>query len=443
MCKLVNPRQALFLVLAAASLGIGTGAHAAEATRVVSGSRSRGELFDFNLSLAWLREQKTAVIRREFQGQATGGQTGVVNDLVYQQTRNVLALRADAGIIGDVSLFFVAPLVLTDDRSLGFDRRDASCDALMGGASSECVNDSTSTLLRDGILPGARSAKYGWDTLHGRPFERPSEGVFQGPTRKGFEYLGLGINWAIFNQLRDDTKPTWMVRFESRFSVSQSMRFDPAQPTANTGVGLGYHQFVFSTLFSRHFGRLDPYVSGWYMAPQMTAGSPYKDFTLGTKGFGGPQHRAGTEFGIEGVIWEQPQARQRVTLELRGRYELRFFGLAHSELWEVLSGPSTCKTEPGTCRPNLDRDLNGDGLPDANPGITRTPSYGVLGGDAGINVQVGRYIRFRGLFGMSFEQDRFLTDGRSGNEAYDIPGRRFRVDDARIWSLALEGALLF
>jgi hypothetical protein len=432
----------------AAALACGPlSARAAEVTRLYSGSRAKGELPDVGLGLAWLREERTAVVGRELQDAAAGGRTVLVKDLIQRQTRNLLQLHANIGLFHDLGLFVAAPFVISDDRSLSFDRRDDACrTATPGGAAStgpRCIDENNSTLLRDGIVPGAGMASYGLDAEHERPFARPSEMVFRGPTRRGLEYLGVGVAWAPMSQARDPEKPNWVLRFESRLAVTEAMRFDPAKPKANTAVGPGYHQFIFSTLFSRRFSRFDPYVGGSYLLPVAGSSSPFEQFPLGTEGFGGPQHRATAEAGVELVAYENARFRQRVTLELRGHMELRFFGLARSELWEALAGRSTCPEDPGSCRRDVDRDVNGDGTIDANPGITRSPGYGVFGGAAGINVQMGRYFRFRGLFGLTREQDRFISDGRSGNESYDLPGRRFRVQDAGGWNLQVDGGLLF
>lgn len=432
-------RKALALAAALASLAAPGRAAAAEVTRVVSGGQGRGTLFDLNLSLAWLHDQRSASVKRELESAATGGRATVVRDLVYTQTRNLLALRADVGLYRDLSFFATLPLVLGDDRSLDFDRADNCTTA----ASADCVDETNSTLLRDGILPGAGAASYGIDAEHTRPFQRPSRTVFRGPTRQGIEHLGVGLAWAVLNQARDESKPTWIVRFETRFDVGKDQRFDPAKPVGNRGAGLGYGQLVWSTVFSRRMSVLEPYLGGFYALPFASDTSPYGQYELGRSGFGGPQHRAGSEFGLEGAIWEDAAARQRIAFEARGRFEMRFFGLAQGELWEPLSGSAACPTMASACRRDVDRDLTGDRVVDPNPGVTRSPSYGVLGGDVGLNVQVGRYVRFRALFGLTFEQSRMLSDGRSGFEIYDAPGRRFKIEDGRAWHLLTEGGLLF
>jgi hypothetical protein len=425
---------------------------ASEETRVVSGSQGKGDFPDVDLYVTWLRLHRTAAVGRELGDPSTTGRTTVVKDLFYKETRNVLRLRADIGLFRDLSLFVIAPLVLSDDRSLDFDRRGNSCAGVpptgMGpapepGPSASCVDEGNSTLLRDGILPGAGMASYGLDAPHERPFARPSQTVFRGPTRKGFEYVAVGLSWALMNQKRDPTKPTWILRFEPRLQVGETMSFDPVKPLDNKAVGLGYHQFVFSTVFSRKFVHFEPYMAAWYMLPKETGSSPFGKYPLGTEGFGGPQHRAGAQMGVELVAYDDVRARTRVTVEVRGEMELRFFGLARSELWEPLSGRSSCPADPTSCRREIDVDLDSDGKVDPFPGITRSPSYGVFVGSAGLNIEAGRYVRLRALAGLSREQDRFISDGRSGIESIDQPGRRFRVEEAGGWHLLVEGGLLF
>jgi hypothetical protein len=425
------------LAVAVAVCGV-RAARAAEVTRVVSGSRQKGDWVDIDLSLGWTHEARRAAIKRELEGQATGGQIALRNDLVFRQSRDALRLRADVGVWRDLSLFLALPIVLADDRSLDFDR--SSCGF---GAAPGCIDENNATILRDGILPGFGSPSFGLDSRHQRPFQRPSETVFRGPTRKGLEYLGLGASWALLNQDRDFTHPTWIVRAEARFAVGADMRFDPLHAGANTAAGPGVHQFLFSTIFSRRLWTLEPYVGGWYLLPVATSGSPLAREVLGKRAADTPQHRAGADFGVEAMVWDDPRSQRRITFELGGRLELRMLGLEQGPLWEPLAGSPGCPSMPGACRRDVDTDLNGDGRIDPNPGTTRVPAYGILGGQAGLAVRAGRYLRFRGLFGLAYEQDHFLSDGRSGNDLYDIPGRRFRLEDGVTWNFLLEGSVLF
>jgi hypothetical protein len=221
------------------------------------------------------------------------------------------------------------------------------------------------------------------------------------------------------------------------------MAFDPARPTSNRGVSLGYTELLWSTVFARRFTRIDPYLSGWFSLPLATGGSPYKRYTLGRNAFAQPQRRLGSEVGFETDMWRSPTSESRLTFELRGRMELRLYGLAQGELWEVLSGSADCPKDPVACRRDVDRDFTKDDKVDPHPGVTRSPSYGLVGADAGVSARLGRYVRLRTLFGLTVEQARFLTDARSGDQISDVPGRRFRVEESRGWNLFVDGGMLF
>jgi hypothetical protein len=449
---------------------------AAEVTRVVSALDDENR-FDFNVTMSWLHEGKSAFVKREgiiLKGDPTvpGGTIPVpalIKDLEYAQTRDVLNLRMDFGILWDVGLHIAAPLVLSDQRRLSFDRSAASgCNFTKNGGTPTCVDQSNSSILTDGILPstppmGMTPGSWGLGNQYSDLSS--SSTVFQGPKRAGFESLDLGITWAAFNQLRDDTRPTWTLGFEAKLDVFKDMRFDRDNPNANTAVGPGYHQFIWSTFVSKRFRHFDPYFGSWFMLPARTNGSIYEQFTGGNQTAVNPMMRAAVLGGFEQIAWENPRASQRVTVEFRGRAEHHFYGRSASELWEPLAGSPRCAATLAApaCRPGIDDGV----LPGtfmAHPGVTETQPYASFGGDAGLNVQVGKYARFRGLFGLTVDMPHFLTYAGTGidhnndhrvasdslseanvtyRDAVDAPGRRFKVEGTQIWSLLLEGSLMF
>ncbi len=419
-------------------------------TRVVSGF-DEAKRFDFNVTLGWSHDQKRAAVTREFASDAPRPGVDLIKDLVYSQVRDVLNARIEIGVLPDVGLHIDLPYVIRDDRDLDFDQREGSACIFPGGMGTPtCVNQENSSLVRDGILPGT------------------SGPVFQGPRRSGLESLGVGTSFAVMNQRRDETKPTWTMGIDAKFDVGSTMRRDAARPGANTGVGLGYHQLLASTFVSKRMGAMDPYFGAYYMLPLPGTGSPFDKLSVGSQPYARPQSRVGAQFGFEFIPWERPEIHQRVTFEVRTRADHRFQGSSHSELWEALSGSSACGPAGGAaCRPGVDLDLNGDDVPDhPHPGVTETQAYSTLGGDVGLNVQAGRYTRFRGLFGMTSDLPHFITfatagsdrdgDGRvnstnpsdgEANPAYreviDLPGRRFKVDGVRIWHLSIDLVAVF
>jgi hypothetical protein len=436
-------------------------------TRVVSALDDENR-FDFNLTAWWQHQTESSFVKRESQS-ALASTTEIIKDLKYAQTRDVLDLRADFGILWDVGVHIQLPIVLADSSSLSFDQSEGGNCIFPGdpsGLRPTCVNQNNSTILRDGILPGFGGTSWGFDAAHNRPFTGAgTTGVFQSPSRHGIENLGLGITWAALNQLRDDTKPTWTLSFDALLDVFKDMRFDPANPLNNTAVGPGYHQLLFSTWISKRFRYFDPFVGAWYDVPIRTNGSAFHNYGP-TQTSVEAQQQAGVVAGIEQIAWENVPARQRVTVEARGHVQEYFYGRGRSQIWQALSGSSACSpADPGACRPGIDLDLDGDGTPDApHPGITDIDSYAVFGGDLGLNVQVGRYVRFHGLFGLSGAAPHYITASGPGvpatpgtpvntqdpsqanpvyREAIDLPGRRFRVEGTKIWTLFLEGSIMF
>jgi len=446
-------------------------ARGAEVTRVVSAMDGENR-FDFNLTASWIHDVKSALVKREPQAGLPPFGTDPIPDSTFSQTRDILDLRADFGILWDVGLHVDLPLVLQDTSGLGFARG---------------VDSASSTVLRDGILPGYQADSWGLDAQHNRPYSRvpgvpvPTN-LFQGPTRKGFENLGVGLTWAPFNQTRDDTKPTWTLSFDAKLDVFEDRRFDPANPGGNTAVGQGYHQFVWSTFVSKRFRWFEPYVGGWYMLPVRTNGSPFQKYDDAQTSVN-PQQQASVVAGVEQIAWENPRGDQRVTIEARAFAVDHFYGRGRSEIWEPLAGSSQCNVNnQAACRPGIDLDYTvgatdtypGTLVDAPHPGITDIEAYGTFGGDLGLNVQVGRFIRFRGLFGFQSDMPHVLTaasagvdkptkdmngtvmmpDGRvdltNPNEAnptyrpaIDQPGRRFRVEGTRIWTLFLQGSMMF
>jgi hypothetical protein len=380
---------------------------------------------DIEVSVAWQHDQSSASIRRELV-EPTG--VLLINDVRYRQTRDSLLLRGEVGLVRDLSFFLGLSLVIADDRRLAFDKR-GEC------AAAACLE----TLLRDGILPGDPNTSWGIDAEKGGRFQAPSEQLFRGPTRSGLAYLALGLRWAAMNQARDLAKPTWVLGLESRFSVAQDQRFDPADPSANRGVGVGYHQLILSSVFSRRFGAFEPSMGGWFMQPLLTASSVYGNHGSGP--YGTAQRRTGGDVGIEATVWQDVARRARIALELDGHIEYRLEGLAQSELWEPLSGDPRCATDATRCRPGID--VDGAGATAVHAGVVRSPAYGLLGGDAGFSSHIGRHARLRGLCGLRWHQGHFLTDGHSGNAIYDVPGRRFRVEDQIAWLVFLSGTATF
>ena len=212
-------------------------AAAAEVTRVVSGFDERGH-FDFNVRVSWSHDQKQAFIKRE--AAAAGAQSRLVNDLVYHQTRDVLNTRVEMGLMRDVGVHLEIPYVLRDDRALDFDQPDGQpC----GGAatSADCVNQKNSTLLRDGILPGAGRVQL-WSRRHGGrlTFQCPvADGFSRTPAQwPGIPGRGGGLGPHESASRRQQAHADAGCRWQVRRRVHHALRRRPPRRQRRRGAGV-------------------------------------------------------------------------------------------------------------------------------------------------------------------------------------------------------------
>ena len=315
----------------------------------VGGARGRGRLPDVELGCPGCARIAPAALTARAAERGGGGRTVRVRTWFTARSRRCWHVRGGGLVARPEPVPGGMPLVLADDRWLDFDRRASECDYLTGegasGASPSCVNETSSTLLRDGILPGFGMARYGLDRA--QPAVRaPVAPRVPGahPARAGVP--GLRAQLGILNQRRDDTRPTWVVRLEPRFALGKEMGFDPLDPRPTAALTPVTTSSCCSTSFSRRTPASSPTWAASTPSRRPPAASPYGDFPLGEKGFSDPQHRAGAEAGFEYVGLRAAPRRPQGDLRAARPMELRFFGLARSELWEPLSGPGTCRSQP-------------------------------------------------------------------------------------------------
>ncbi|HJZ84177.1 MAG TPA: hypothetical protein VKN99_03360 [Polyangia bacterium] len=466
------------------AVGGGRVARAADPTRLPT-ALEEGNPWDVFFSVGWRYENHLAKIKREYeQPGRTTNQIEIVRDLKYARTRNILNLRADFGILWDLSLFIEAPLVLNDDRSLSFDQDGPNCTYT--GPTANCVDMGNSTTLNDmasappnpnapTVLPGALTpgtmGGWGLNATGSAPrLYTTGTKVFEGPTRSGLESLNFGLNWALLNQRKDDTKPTWTVGFEARLQVTGTQGFSRAAPQANTEVGLGYHVARWQSFVSKRFRYVDPYVGFWYELPVIHSSTAFPDYTqpgaLGAASGTGqknvsPMQTAGTVFGFEAVAYSKEREKQYVGIDFRGHIDAHFEGRGWSELWEVLA---CSKDDPDPFKSSLcypPADLFG--LPSL-PGTTDIENYATAGGELGVTVQVGEYVHFRASFGADHMQSHTITFTDAGKDKnsdgmvdptskdeynplhrqqVDLVGRRYRVDDSTLYFVNVAGTLMF
>jgi hypothetical protein len=470
---------------AALVLSLGTAARSASADEPVAASEPRllsetaeitsvvdafdeGDIFDLNLTLGFIQSFKHADIRREtdlFQpGLSTGGFTPHSENVAsYSQSTSTLMLGADIGIFRDLALIVRLPIILSDSASLG--------DLNGSSANPQRLQDYNGAQL----------------------FTVP----FKGPTRSGVDWFSTGLDYAIFNQQRDSTKPTWVLGVEGRWGVGTPLHAcnangvivsdgttrtcpDPANPTgANRTPGISRAMITVQghTVFSRRFGYVEPYTGFWVQAdfPESKSSSDYS----ATDSFSGeiinhPPVLGTFAMGMEVIPWERRDQFQRFVADFRLLGTYHSPGRDYSELFDALGSSQAASLR----NPNPGRYMNGVPDPTAQndyfTGITDELGYSSLGGRVQATIQAGQYLKFNAGVGFTYNQSHLVTSaepcnpfasvndiGQAGNctsnngtvstglpnpnyrDAIDSPGRRFSVDNGTIVDLWINGVVMF
>lgn len=449
----------------------------AEVTSVVDAfDDDAGDPFDLNLTLGFDQSWKHSNIRRETElnqpGLSTGGFVPHTENVAsYSQSISTLMVGADIGIYKDLALILRLPIILSDARSL---------DDLDGSSGNP-----------------QRLA----DPATGQPlFKVP----FKSPTRSGIDWFSAGLDWAIMNQQRNRTKPTWVIGVEGRFGVGTPLHAcsgtpvtvadgttrqcpDPAHPTgpdrdpgiSTAMVGLGAH-----TVFSRRYGYVEPYSGLWFLANFPESGSDFDN----TNNFQGslvnhPPLLGTFALGMEVIPWERPEQFQRIVADFRVSGTYHSPGRDYSDLFDALGSsqaPSLRSPNPG----GYVGGSNGQSVQDPKAqqafftGITDQQAFSSIGGRFQATWQAGEYIKFNVGAGFQYDQSHLITAADSCNpnfasdpgaagpchgvnnggkgpqpvtgipnpnhrDAIDLPGRRFSADDTTIVDLWVSGVVMF
>lgn len=426
--------------------------------------------FDVHFLLGFEQSWKTANIRREtalFQpGLSTGGFVAHSENVAkFSQSTSTLNMGADVGIFRDLALVFRLPLILSDSRELSD----------LGGSSKNPQR------LQD---PNG-------EQLFSVPFKSPN--------RSGVDYFSAGLDYAIMNQQRDWTKPTWVVGVEGRFGIGTPLHAcndnpapgaqkcpDPANAAngRDPGISRGMTSLGVHTVFSRRFGYVEPYSGFWFLADFPHDQTDY-GATSNLKGslLNHPPLTGKFVMGLEIIPWERKEQFQRLVFDARFSGTYHSPGREYSELFDALGTSQAHSLRDST--PSAYHDTgNGNSVADPNAqkvyfsGITDQQAYGSFGGQAGVTWQAGEYLKFNAGGGVTFVQSHLITASDSCNpdfkgdvgasgpchgvanggagpqpitgipnpnhrDVIDLPGRRFSADDTTIVNLWINGVVMF
>jgi hypothetical protein len=390
---------------------------------------ANGDPYDFSFRLEFQYLAKKARILREASalepGLTSGGFTSkLLNVGNYTETTSRLTPRADFGIYKDLAFYFKVPIVLSNSRKI-----DAIDDADGG----------TNPLALAGA-PG--------EQLFGLPFEAPD--------RSGVEYLGLGLDYAIFNQARDRTKPTWVFGLETRISVGTPMHacqkgadvecthpgdvnrnggFDEdvtgadnvelesleANDERGAGVTRGTVGLEFHSYMSKRLKYIEPY--GGFRA--------LFEFAMGNSDYGATDLEGalvnhppivGTVFvGIMIHPWEDRENYNRLTFDAGFAGEYHSEGRDYGELFDAigssaapsLRNPLWSRYTADGCSIQSCVDLGSEKV--YNSGLTVVEPYGSYRLHGSATFRAHEYVKFGAGLGLRFDQAHGISHDQPCN----------------------------
>jgi hypothetical protein len=431
----------------------------AEITNVVD-ALDDDDPFDLNLVLGFTQSWKHAKIRRESllnqPGLASGGFVPATENIAtYSSSTSTLLVGADIGLYRDLALILRVPLILNWSQSLGD----------LNGSSA--------------VVPQLLA-----DPLGGQLFSVP----FTSPTRSGVDYISAGIDWGIYNQQRDETKPTWVIGIEGRLAVGTPLHAcnanatvecpDPANPTVNRsdpGISRAMDALIARSVWSRRFGYIEPYTGFWVQAEFPQSRGDYGTYNPPNDLERTPPLLGSFALGFEVVPYERREQYERLSADFRFKGTYHSPGRDYSELFDALGS-----SQGGSLRiPNPAAYMGGPGGTSVAKtgteevyftGITEEQAYGSLTLSASATWQAGEYIKFTAGSGFTYSQPHLVTAadtctpnnsdrnlaGSCANAAgvlgspnpdhhdiIDLPGHRFSVDDTTIVDLWVMGTVMF
>lgn len=404
------------------------GAHAAEVTRVAS-SFEDNHPFGMFLDITFDRTQDKGKLVREWYQQDT---LQDVTELRYSLFDTRMPLDVHIGLFRDVELHVGVPIVFQQDRDWAF---------------AQGTTDQNSTIYQNCIDARGNGCS---DPGHGAGhlFEVPGASF-----RSGLADFMFGLAWAPYNQKKDDTKPTWVLRLD--YQAPTATLLNPTTPTSSSArgnIGDKAHRLTFATAVSKRLSVAEPYFKIDYTLPIASAGSysncddasSAKMGRIENCGIPGwprgetglkPAHVGTVAFGSELTVFERPDRFQRVTFDLRAMFGY----VSESRSYNELS------------------DLTGK--------LLSTSDYGQVGGQVGFIGQAADFVALKANVSLLYNTEHSLTNETIGkdldgngtidvtaapneiNPNYDYrldrAGRRFRMQEQFVFRLQVTASFNF
>lgn len=403
-------------------------------------SIDRGSAFSFRLTAGYLFQSHTANIEREraVTPASEGGTVGFTRVGQYRETTHTFLANLELGLFHDLALTFGVPVVLSNSREIRAPGERSAADVNR----SQDLGDNWTV---DGMVPPT-----------GALFSLP----FQAPERSGIDQVRIGLSWAVLNQQRDRTKPTWLLHVEWRPPVGADMHACnanaaagsaqcpepssiPSLPATGTngmgaptrppvggraplspGISRGLHGLYFQTVLSRRWGYVEPYAGFDVLAefPQRDTPFRYLDTPYGQLA-NFPPIVGSLVVGTQVTPWENRETWQRVVVDFRVRGTYRSQGRDYSVLYDALGSsasralavpgcPSNARNPDGSCQTG--RAVYFDGL-------TGTASHAILGMNLTVTIQAAKFLRFNLGAGIGFATSHLVTNTDACNPNTNPP----------------------
>lgn len=410
-----------------------------EITNVVDAfDDENGNPWDLHFTIGYQQSWQGAKIRRESFIDQPGLSSGrfisdTMNIATYKEVTSRLNLRADVGLYKDIGLYLRLPFILSNTRELtDLDGSEKAQKTVLAGSQGEQL------------------------------FSLP----FKSPTRSGIEYLAVGLDFGIFNQARDATKPTWVFGFEGRFNVSEPMHAcgpggtglnqknaqvacaDPSDinrdgvaagntPKLNQdeqgrslegtfsgerkpGVSRGTTGLEIHSIMSRRVKYVEPYGGFRALIEFAKSNSDYGQ-VKGVDGIltAGPPLQGWMIVGIQFIPWEMREQFQRLTFDLRFTGAYRSEGRDYTPLFDAIGSSDA----PTVRRPNFAsfQGTGGNSLVNPNSqkiyvsGLTDAAAHGSFSLSGSAMYQAAEYVKFQVGVGYTKVQGHFITGDQPCN----------------------------
>lgn len=520
----MRTRYQYFLgALVGASLFVGNPATAADFTNLLDAADDHDDLieetydpFDFNLETRVRMEFESATISRETAcvpsdasliGDAAQNNPRLIVDrgrcaepriisnkeLDFSRQTTAIDIDLRAGIYKDLEFRLRVPYVFSSvagmNYAAGVTAANSSVDPTdeVIGASARQFNSGDSQQQHVSNL----------STFNGNRFFEVDGSEYE---RSGFADPSISLEWAPFNDERDDTKAKLL------FGMAYKMPIAPVKAAGNTNVGEGMHELSWRIASSKRFNWIEPYFGLQYYLPFAATDSPIQRVDKNNQGqvFANPPQRGNITVGTEFIPHENTETGARYGIDLRFTFGYTSEGRNYTQLFDHMTNSSCNGKSLGDVLPQFDdqgqlsnlddvacswivrQPSNADPVPIYNlgealgdnsawntDGIMTVESYASFTGMLGVYLQPTKYFQLKGNVALTHNQEHFLSNARTGRDAddalesspddtvdlegadatieknpvfnptYDQTGNRFRIQENNIWSIFLTAALQF